>query len=117
MYTEKLEMLIDGKWCQGSDGRNQELINPATEETLARVPLANGSDLQLAVEASARGFKVWKNFTPVSRQIILEKAAQLIEKRANKIGKILTLEMGKPLTESMLEIAFVVGVTRWYGEE
>ena len=117
MYSEKLEMLIDGKWCQGSDGRNQDLINPATEETLGRVPLANESDLELAIEASARGFKIWKNFTPISRQIILEKAAQLIEKRANTIGKILTLEMGKPLEESMLEIAFVVDVTRWYGEE
>ena len=117
MYSEKLEMLIDGKWCQGSGGRNQDLINPATEEILALVPLANESDLQLAVEASARGFKVWKNFTPISRQIVLEKAAQLIERRANKIAEILTLEMGKPFTESMLEIAFVVDVTRWYGEE
>ncbi len=117
MYSEKLEMLIDGKWCRGSDGRTQDLINPATEETLGRVPLANESDLELAIEASAQGFKIWKNFTPISRQIILEKAAQLIEKRANIIGKILTLEMGKPLTESMLEIAFVVDVTRWYGEE
>ena len=117
MYSEKLQMLIDGKWCQGGDRRNQDLINPATEEILGRVPLANESDLELAIEASARGFKIWKNFTPISRQIILEKAAQLIEKRANTIGKILTLEMGKPLTESMLEIAFVVDVTRWYGEE
>ena len=117
MYSEELEMLIDGKWCQGSEGRNQNLINPATEEILSRVPLAEESDLQLAVEASARGFKIWKNFTPISRQIILEKAAQLIEKRTKEIAKILTLEMGKPFTEAMLEIAFVVDVTRWYGEE
>ena len=117
MYDEKLEMLIDGNWCQGSDGRNQDLINPATEELLAQVPHASKNDLELAINASARGFKIWKNYTPISRQSILEKSAQLIEKRASKIAKILTLEMGKPLAESMLEIAFVVDVTRWYGEE
>ncbi len=117
MYSEKLEMLIDGKWCQGGDGKTQDLVNPATEEILAQVPHANDNDLELAIEASARGFKIWKNFTPNSRQIILEKAAQLIEKRAHIIAKTLTLEMGKPLAESKLEIAFVVDVTRWYGEE
>ncbi len=117
MYSEKLEMLIDGKWCQGGDGKTQDLVNPATEEILAQVPHANDNDLEQAIEASARGFKIWKNFTPNSRQIILEKAAQLIETRAHIIAKTLTLEMGKPLAESKLEIAFVVDVTRWYGEE
>ena len=32
MYTEKIEMLIDGRWCQGSEGKTQSLINPATEK-------------------------------------------------------------------------------------
>ena len=117
MYSEKLEMLIDGNWCQGGDGETQNLVNPATEEILAQVPHANETDLERAIEASARGFKVWKDFTPISRQIILEKAARLIERRADIIARTLTLEMGKPLAEAMLEIAFVVDVTRWYGEE
>ena len=117
MYSEKIEMLIDGRWCQGSDGDSQTLINPATEEVIGEVPHASEHDLEKAIEASAKGFSVWRNFTPLARQAIFERAARLMESRAEKMAKTLTLEMGKPLSESKLEINFVIDVTRWYGEE
>ena len=117
MYSEKLEMLIDGRWCQGSEGQSQALINPATEEVIARVPHASEHDLEQAIDASAKGFNVWRNFTPLARQVIFEKAARLMEGRADQMAKTLTLEMGKPLSESKLEVSFVIDVTRWYGEE
>ena len=117
MYTEKIEMLINGRWCAGSEGTSQPLINPATEEELARVPHASEADLDEALFASSKGFKVWSNYTPLARQVIMEKAARLLEERITNISKTLTLEMGKPFAEAKIEMGFVIDVTRWYGEE
>ena len=117
MYPEKVEMLINGRWCWGSEGKSQPLINPATEEVLTDVPHASALDLEAALNASADGFKVWRNTSPLERQGIMEKAARLMEARIDDIAKTLTLEMGKPLAESKMEMAFVVDVTRWYAEE
>jgi len=47
MYDEKLELLIAGEWCQGSEGKTEALLNPATEEVLAQVPHASASDLDM----------------------------------------------------------------------
>ena len=48
MYPEKLELLINGEWCQGSEGKTEPVINPATEEVLAEVPHASAADLDRA---------------------------------------------------------------------
>ncbi len=117
MYPEKLEMLINGRWCQGGDGQSQPLLNPATEEVLAEVPLASAADLDEAINASAEGFRIWRNTTPVARQGIMEKAARLIEGQVDDISRTLTMEMGKPLAQAKIELDFVVAVTRWYAEE
>ncbi len=117
MYSEKIEMLINGRWCCSSEGKSQPLINPATEEILTDVPHASEADLEEAIKASENGFKIWKDFTPIARQAIMEKAARLMEERLDEISKNLTLEMGKPLSEAKVEMGFVIDVTRWYGEE
>lgn len=117
MYQEKIELLINGRWCQGSEGKSQPLINPATEEILAEVPHASESDLEEALLSSAEGFKIWRDTTAIDRQTIMEKAARLMEDRIDEISKTLTMEMGKPLPESKIEMDFVIAVTRWYAEE
>ena len=117
MYQEKIELLINGRWCQGSEGKSQPLINPATEEILAEVPHASESDLEEALLSSAEGFKIWRGTTAIDRQTIMEKAARLMEDRTDEISKTLTMEMGKPLPESKIEMDFVIAVTRWYAEE
>ena len=67
MYPEKLELLINGDWCQGSEGKSEPLINPATEEVMAEVPHASAADLDRALEASAEGFKVWRATAPAEK--------------------------------------------------
>ena len=117
MYDETIELLIDGVFCQGSDGQSEELINPASEEVLGRVPHATIADLDRALAASARGFAVWKAMTAQARYVIMMKAAQLIDDRKERIGRILTLENGKPLTEAIGEVGFAAEATRFYAEE
>ena len=117
MYSEKIAMLINGRWCQGSEGKSQPLLNPATEEIMADVPHASASDLDEALSSSAQGFAVWRQITPLERQAIMEKAARLVEERIDEIAKTLTMEMGKPLAEAKIELGFVIDVIRWYAEE
>ncbi len=117
MYQEKIELLINGRWCQGSEGKGQPLFNPATEAILAEVPHASESDLEEALLSSAEGFKLWRDTSAIDRQTIMEKAARLMEDRIDEISKTLTMEMGKPLAESKIEMDFVIAVTRWYAEE
>lgn len=117
MYDEKIELLIGGVWRPASDGREQDLINPATEQVLAKVPLASQADIEDALAAAAAGFKSWRAMTAQQRYQIMMKAADLIQEREQQIGRILTLENGKPLAESVPEVRFSADVTRWYAEE
>ncbi len=117
MYPEKLELLIAGEWCQGSEGKQEPVINPATEEVIAQVPHASAADLDRALAASADGFKVWKKTPAAQRQKVMSDAANLMEQRVDTIARTLTMEMGKPLSESKIELGFAIEVLRWYAEE
>lgn len=117
MYTEKIELLINGVWRRGGDDKSESLLNPATEEVLAGVPHATSADLDEALAAAAAGFKIWKGMTAVERYTILMKAAALIDARRDEIAKTLTLENGKPLAEAAGEIAFSAEALRFYAEE
>ncbi len=116
-YDETIELLIDGEWCQGSTGESETLENPATGEALAIVPHASDADLARALEAAQRGFRVWKAMTAQARYTIMMKAADLIEARKERIGRLLTIENGKPLAEAVPEVQFAADVSRWYAEE
>jgi len=117
MNYEKLELLINGEWRCGSSSKNEPVINPATDEVLGLLPHADSSDLDQALSSSVDGFHVWRNMAPIERQAIMEKAARLLEVRHEEIAINLTLEMGKPLVESRLELGVAIGVLRWYAEE
>lgn len=116
MY-EKLEMLIDGRWTQGRSGQSEAVIDPATEQVLAQVPHAALGDLDQALAAADRGFKVWRATPAYERAKVLIRAAGLIRERADQLARVLTLEEGKPLAESRMEVAFAADVLEWYGQE
>src|SRR5690625_131478 len=117
MAYEKLELLIDGEFRQGSAGVVEDVLNPATEEVLGHLPHASSSDLDQALQSSAEGFRIWKEETPLARQQVMNRAADMLERDAERIARNLTMEMGKPLAEARLELGFAIDVLRWYGEE
>lgn len=117
MYTEKLEMLINGQWVQSSTEDISPVENPATGENIGYVPCASKHDLDQALEASSQAFKLWKNLTAIDRWKILSKAADFIEERKDTIARTLTIENGKSLLEAKGEIQFCADATRWYAEE
>ncbi len=116
MAYETLELLIDGEWRKGEGGA-EDVLNPATEQVLGQVPHASAAELDMALAASAKGFETWRATPPLKRQAVMEKAARILEDRAEEIARNLTMEMGKPVAESKLELGFAIDVLRWYGEE
>ena len=112
-----LKMLVNGQWTQGHSGKVVDVLNPATDEVLGQLPLASAIDLEEALQASEAGFQTWRKMSAFTRQEIMAQAATLMQERKQDIARICTLEMGKPLAESAMEIDFVIGATRWYGEE
>lgn len=114
---EKLEILINGEWSQGSAGVSEPVINPATGEVLGQVPHVNEADMDAALAASQAGFDVWSKVSAVERQALINKTCDLLEERRDDICRTLTLEMGKPLAESAMEYGFGIDTLRFYGEE
>ena len=96
-----LKLYIAGEWRQ-PDG--QPVINPADESTLATVPHASRADLDDALAAAEQGFKMWSRTAPAKRAEIILKAVQLMRERVEAMAIAMTLEQGKPIGQSRLEI-------------
>lgn len=112
-----VRMYIAGEWCEGGTGRTAPVVNPATAEVIGHVPLATTADLDRAAEAAAAGFAVWRDTPVAERTAILHKAADLLVSRADEVGRIMTLEQGKPLREATGEARRVAGALRWDADD
>lgn len=112
-----VRMFIAGEWCEGSTGLTFPVVNPATEQVIGEVPLAAPADLDRAAEAAADGFEIWRN-TPIARRTaILHAAADLATERAGTIGRVMTVEQGKPLAEAAGEVCRVADSLRWHADD
>jgi succinate-semialdehyde dehydrogenase/glutarate-semialdehyde dehydrogenase len=116
MYTD-LALHIDGQWLNGDGRAGEDVINPATEKSLGRLPHASTADLDRSLAAAKKGFEVWRNTNPYERSKVLRKAASLVRERADKIARIMTQEQGKPLGEARLEVLVTADIIDWYAEE
>src|SRR4051795_9207737 len=109
-------MLIGGEWRQAASHEEIEVVNPATEETVASVPSADAADVDLAVETAKRAFPEWAATDVEHRAGILAKAAGLIEERAKDLAAVLTPEQGKPVLEARGEVTHLAHGVRFYAE-
>jgi succinate-semialdehyde dehydrogenase/glutarate-semialdehyde dehydrogenase len=106
-----------GDWCSAINNKSYQVTNPATGEEVVEVPDMNGDDADKAVNLALEAFKEWKNFTVDDRSSILRKWAHLIRENKEDIGKILTMEQGKTLAESVGEVVYSASYLDWYAEE
>jgi len=97
-----LHLYIDGTWRKTHD--DLPVLDPATEKEVGRLPHAAASDLDDALAAAEKGFKVWRKTPPVQRASVLLKAAAIMRERQEEIATAITLEHGKPLPQARLEV-------------
>jgi len=116
MYAN-LELFIDGQWLNGDGRAGEDVINPATEKTLARLPHASAADLDRALEAAKKGFAVWRATSAYDRAKVMRKAADLMRERYDAISKILVQEQGKAYPEARAEVLTSADIIEWYAEE
>ena len=112
-----LNMHIDGEWLGVGSRRTHSVLNPATGQSLGELPLADAADLDRALDAAARGFKVWRATPADQRARVLKVAAELMRERADRIARIATMEEGKTFGEARIETMATAGWLEFAGEE
>jgi acyl-CoA reductase-like NAD-dependent aldehyde dehydrogenase len=96
------KLLINGKWVAPKSGKTFETINPANEEVLALVAEGDKADVDEAVKAARKAFEEgkWPSMGPHQRARLMFKIAELIDKHADELAELETLDNGKPITFS-----------------
>ena len=100
----KLTNYINGQWTDSRADEWRDVVNPATGETLAQVPLADAAEVNQAVEAAAAAFPEWRRTPPEDRIQPLFKLKMLLEEHIDDIARIITQENGKTFTEAKAEM-------------
>jgi succinate-semialdehyde dehydrogenase/glutarate-semialdehyde dehydrogenase len=116
-YAADLALFIDGAWSAGEGRDTRPVVNPATGDAIAEVPLASTADLDAALAAAQRGFTIWRATDANARAAILHKAAELIRTRTEAIATLLTQEQGKPIGEARGEVIGAAQLFDWFAEE
>jgi len=106
-----------GDWCNASGGKTYNVVNPATGEDLATMPDMGADDAIRAVNLATDNLFSWKALTVDERGKILHDWAALIREHKQDIGRILTMEQGKSLAESVGEIVYSASYLDWFAEE
>jgi len=111
----KTDALINGQWVAGSS--RFDVLDPATGEKLADVANMGPQDAQAAITAANAAWPVWKAKTGKERSIILRKWFDLLMANQDDLGRMMTAEQGKPLTEAKGEVAYGASFVEWFAEE
>ena len=102
------KILIDGKMVD--NGEWLEVLNPATEQVVGRVPSCGKEELDSAVAAARRAFTQWKKTTAEERQQVVQGIAAAIKENADELYRLLTSEQGKPHAQAQQEIYGAAGL-------
>jgi succinate-semialdehyde dehydrogenase/glutarate-semialdehyde dehydrogenase len=111
------DLWIGGKWRKASDGARFDVIDPATENTIASVASASVDDAKAAIDAAQGAFAEWAARKPRERAEILRKAFELLVRDADRFAKLITIENGKALSDSKGEVLYSAEFFRWNAEE
>lgn len=111
------ELYIGGRVIGSSDRTGEDILNPATGETLGRLPHATRDDLDAALAAASKAFAHWRWSSPMDRSAVLRRAAALIREQADAIAVDLTRDQGKPLAEARAEVVSAAEHAEWHAEE
>jgi len=112
-----LSLYLNGQFVHGGGRVEQDVFNPATDEVIGRLPHASRDDLDLALASAQKAFESWRKTSPMERSKVLRKVAELARERAKDIGRAMTMDMGKPLAESVGEVVACAEHAEWHAEE
>ena len=95
-----VKLLLDGRFVDSSAAQWRDIVNPATQAVLARVPMCGADEVDAAVRSAAAAFKTWRNVPLGQRARIMLKLQELIRRDMKKLAAVLTAEQGKTLPDA-----------------
>jgi succinate-semialdehyde dehydrogenase/glutarate-semialdehyde dehydrogenase len=111
------ELFIGGQWRPAGSGRRLPVEDPATEEPLLEVADAEVEDALAALAAADEAQEAWGRSPPRERGEVLRRAYEQIIARRDELALVMTLEMGKTISESRAEITYGAEFFRWFSEQ
>lgn len=98
--VQKVKLLINGEWVESKSTEWHDIVNPATQQVLAKVPFATAEEVDAAISAAQRAFQTWK-LTPIgARMRIMLKLQELIRQHSKRIAQVLSAEQGKTIADA-----------------
>jgi succinate-semialdehyde dehydrogenase/glutarate-semialdehyde dehydrogenase len=111
------QCFIDGRWTGADDGGTIDVQNPATAAKLGTIPKMGAAETRRAIGAAGAALGPWAARTAKERAIILRRWFDLIMQHQRDLAALMTAEQGKPLAESVGEIAYAASFIEWFAEE
>ncbi|MEQ9327690.1 MAG: NAD-dependent succinate-semialdehyde dehydrogenase [Rhodospirillales bacterium] len=108
---------VDGAWVAAADGATFSVTDPATGQVIGHVAELGRADARGALDAAARAFPAWSGALPQERSEILRRWYDLIVANREDLAMAMTLEQGKPISESRGEIDYAASFVEFYAEE
>jgi succinate-semialdehyde dehydrogenase/glutarate-semialdehyde dehydrogenase len=108
-------LFIGGKWERPE--ASFDVVDPSTGKMFASVADAGGEDAVRALDAAASAQASWAATAPRERSDILRRAYELMHERADELARITTLEIGRPIAESLGEVSYAAEFLRWFSEQ
>lgn len=110
---------INGRYVDALSGRTRPTVNPANGREIAEVALCGPEDADLAIAGARAAFEsgAWARMAPMDRKMVLVRWAELIEKHAEELALLETLDVGKPISDTVnVDVPSAVRTIRWSGE-
>jgi succinate-semialdehyde dehydrogenase/glutarate-semialdehyde dehydrogenase len=108
---------ISGQWTDALSGAVIGVTNPANGSVLGSVPDMSRKEVATAIDSANSALPAWKAMTAGERAVILRRWFDLMMANQKDLAAIMTTEQGKPLAESMGEIAYAASFVEWFAEE
>ena len=113
----KQQCYVNGEWIDADDRATFEVTNPADGSVLGTVPRLGADETRRAIDAAAAAMPTWRALTGKERAAILRRWHDLMIEHADDLALLMTLEQGKPITESRGEIVYAASFIEWFAEE
>ena len=113
----KQKCFINGIWVDADSKKTFEVTNPSDQSVVGRMPNCSKIDTIKAIDSANNSWNLWKNLTGKERSIFIRNWHELILKNIDDLALIMTLENGKPITDSKGEITYASWFTDWFAEE
>jgi succinate-semialdehyde dehydrogenase / glutarate-semialdehyde dehydrogenase len=111
------QAFVGGRWCEADNGETIDVTNPATGETLCTVPKMGAAETRRAIDAAKNAWPEWRRKPAKERSVVLRRWYDLMVANVDDLGKLMTAEQGKPLTEAKGEVLYAASFIEWFAEE